>query len=435
MTSVAVAGRTDFGDSGEAVQNLASIWRRLAGYLLNFALLCFSGALAGVLFGILSALTGTHAPHLLLVALALAPFMVWFYKLAEFGQTPGKALLGLRVYSDISGDAVGRKRMFAREFGLPVLIVLVIYGLWELMNLALSSRGLSGYDSYGRSAWSLRSSSLRDLWLILLYPLLWLPELLILRGSRKRLVDEILGTHVRYEPEAVAHHQVNGEVANPSCSVSPQMRVAALRSMRGLGGTGVIERLITGLFDPVWFVRCAAVEEIRYHAENLDEAGLLYAQALRDRDRRVVEAAVVAAGALRHPGAVTELHNLLRSGDLAIRRRAVAALGEIRDLSSVAALTALLGDLMREQPVSALLPDIIDALGRFGAAARPAVPLLGACISNRYSMRDDSRPAVLALLNIGGDEARAILEEILADATHPANHAVRDIIQLNGHPR
>jgi uncharacterized RDD family membrane protein YckC len=132
----------------------ASFGRRLAAYLVD-------GVILGVLYGILYAAIGQGAAYGITALVGLAYFS--YFEGSPAGQTPGKRLLGIRVYDFRGGttDGIGYGRGVVRTIGRYVSGLVCALGyLWMLWDKEkqtwhdkLASTVVVPTDQYPVSSW------------------------------------------------------------------------------------------------------------------------------------------------------------------------------------------------------------------------------------------------------------------------------------------
>jgi uncharacterized RDD family membrane protein YckC len=171
-------------DSDQASQNdaswgLATPGRRLAGLLLD-------GALAVVTF--------------------FVGWLLWSLFTFRKGQTPGMRLLRLRVYDQTTGNPASWIKMFVRQFGVNLLISLILEFVGGIINVAI------GYHIPAPSTTlpthlTLANSGLFSTGAILVLQIIWFfadALWIFAAGQRHRLVDLICKTDVVDESKTIS---------------------------------------------------------------------------------------------------------------------------------------------------------------------------------------------------------------------------------------
>ncbi len=114
------------GTTDDLVGRAASFWRRFGAAIID-------GLVVGIVSGILRAVLGTTGQ--LLGILISAGYFTYFH--GTTGQTPGNAVLGIRVVDlrDAPGQPIGYSRAFVRWIVSIVSAVVILLGyLWMLWD-------------------------------------------------------------------------------------------------------------------------------------------------------------------------------------------------------------------------------------------------------------------------------------------------------------
>lgn len=154
-----------------------------------------------------------------------------------------------------------------------------------------------------------------------------------------------------------------------------EVRRAAVSALGRLGGLPIVDALSEALSDPDWAVRSEAIAAVsrlvdRFSEFRIPEAARFLVRMLPIVDRDVREKTIRALGGFGKPA----VHVLLEALDVRselVRSGAAAALGLVRDPTTVQRLIELLGDDSRQVRIAA-----ITALGNM-RPARAIAPLIG----------------------------------------------------------
>lgn len=118
-------------------------------------------------------------------------YIIWTLLILDQGQTPGKQILKLRVYSEVTGKPAKWPTMFYREFGLGLLLVLSSYLLTIFLGLE-STYSISEYFSNPEDLFSWADLIVL---IVLCFDAFWIFR----NDNRKRLVDVVCMTDVLNE--------------------------------------------------------------------------------------------------------------------------------------------------------------------------------------------------------------------------------------------
>ena len=126
-----------------------------------------------------------------------------------------------------------------------------------------------------------------------------------------------------------------------------EVRAAAARALGSLRANDQVPVLVTALEDPQQVehgsVRLEVVQSLGVIRDSA--AGPALQRALRDRDKRIIQQAVISLGLVGYKEARTDLENLFRmDGDRNIRRSALDSLALLRDPGSRTLFESLMGD-------------------------------------------------------------------------------------------
>lgn len=185
---------------------------------------------------------------------------------------------------------------------------------------------------------------------------------------------------------------------------TPEVRAAAVRAIRQIGGPAALEPLLAAACDPDPSVRTEALTALPRHAGEIAYATLV--AALNDTDSQVLYTAVTALGELGDGRAVPRLVSLAKDEgqDMGLRVAAIRALGHLQSKETATVLNDLLGtvdaDARRE---------VVRALGLFAgnealqglirASADPVWSVRAAAIKALAQRGPDARTCVLQALN------------------------------------
>ncbi len=179
-------------------------------------------------------------------------------------------------------------------------------------------------------------------------------------------------------------------------------------------GPPAVAHLESLVADPRWFAQCAGARLLGRLAA---PAGVpLLQPLLRQRDARVLRAAVSALGGIRDPSAARAIHTVLRAATGEMRRAVIDALVADRDPRVVPMLVRILAESRPLGKDHDVVLATLAALGTVGSES--AVPALASAIQRRAFFRRKKLRAlkgrgVDALVQIGGPKAAAALDQAI----------------------
>ncbi len=176
-------------------------------------------------------------------------------------------------------------------------------------------------------------------------------------------------------------------------------------------GSAVVPWAVRLLEDQRWFVVRNMVTILG--GVGSSEAVRAVLRLVADPDSRIRREVARALGRVRGARVEENLRDLLRDPDPAVRIMAVSAAANHGSPRMLAALWELYGAIPIRSPDWDLKPVILQAIGRTGIrdAVRPLAEVVGKRpLFQRERWRAVQRAAVQALGDLGGDEARAVLE-------------------------
>jgi HEAT repeat protein len=218
------------------------------------------------------------------------------------------------------------------------------------------------------------------------------------------------------------------ELAKASSDADKEFRRQAVTALGKIGrADGSFEALLASLGDSDDDVRSSAIASLRAFGP-LDKAEVpALGPALRSSWREV-RAFAVTALAKAGAEAVPLLLEALADKELAIRKSAVDALGELRAAKAVPALT----EAFPKETDSQLRQSIARAFGKMGPEAKDAVPALSKVLTEKDSAL--RREAALALGAIGPDAKAAATKLVVALADRTTLESVVESLAKLGKP-